>query len=224
MNKPFLKHHNLVNFKLKDQKSPILNSFSDLDSIMIELDEKLEKKHIADSTKIKIYYTYERLNKCIQKSDTNKVIEYFDLEYIASFEAARMIGGFVNHGFTPENLLFALDTNTYKFYPILHRDHYCSTLDISHHNQWKPYYYKGIDTVHFKLLELLFNNKSIQNTRNKILEKVISDKEKLLEQFNTSDDRYSKLHRSFVKYHLFHPHEIELNIKTIEKYLDEKGN
>ena len=86
--------------------------------------KKLSKSH--DSL---VYRKIILLNKFIKEKKQKDLISLFDFNYMANFEAFRIIGGFTGHGYEPENLEIFYNIDDGKFYPIIHRDFYFGRID-----------------------------------------------------------------------------------------------
>lgn len=144
----FLKQYNLINYELKDLKSPIVTSNFNSNTI----DSLLSNKDIPDKART----FYLELNQVIENENHNEIHNYFDIEYISRFQLARAYAGLTNHGFSSENLLIALDTSKMKLYPILHRDNYFGRFDKDNFN-------KKEDGSEIQILQLLSKNVQISN-------------------------------------------------------------
>lgn len=224
LKKEFLGKKGLINFELEYQKSPILNQLNTYNELIFDLQKEIFKTKLSDSTKLKIFQSYVQLNLYIKAGNIEEISEFFDLEYISNFQAARMLGGFVNHGFSPENLIFALDTNNYKFYPILHRDNYFGLLDLEKMNSWEPYYYPGVEEFEFKVLELITNNSTIRRNVNIILQNTLEDKNELVLSFDEIDKHHKALFNSWVDESTIDEHLLQKNFETLKHYLYESSN
>ena len=209
----------LINIELNSLKSPITNQLSNYDEFKEALHQKLLKLKFPPQTSSKIKLAYETINSDIVSGNFATIHRHFDLDYISAFQCARLTGGFVNHGFTPENLLFALDTNNYKFYPILHRDNYCGTLSLDEFNTWTPYYYENVQLFKFEILELISNNKTISKRTLSILTERSDEFDSLITVFDKIDEKHSKImvpkYRLF-SYALFTDHKLRSNTDLIK--------
>ncbi|MGB0914991.1 MAG: hypothetical protein ACPGVI_02920 [Crocinitomicaceae bacterium] len=144
----FLNEYNLINYELKDLKSPIITSNFNSNTI----DSLLSNKDISDKART----FYFELNQVIENENHNEIHNYFDIEYISRFQLARAYAGLTNHGFSSENLLFALDSSKMKLYPILHRDNYFGRFDKDNFN-------KKEDGSEIQILQYLSKNEQISN-------------------------------------------------------------
>ena len=142
----FLEEHRLINYELGDLKSPITSNQFNVKTI----DSLLQKEAVSD--KIRLFYF--ELNTSIEAGNQADIHNYFDIDYISRFQLARSYAGFTNHGFTPENLLFALDTTKMKLYPILHRDNYFGDFNKRNFN-------RNESGQEIQILRLLSNNAKI---------------------------------------------------------------
>ena len=88
----------------------------------------MNDKEIAANYKNGILNRYSDFNKHIFTGNSDALGDYFDHEYISSFEAARLIAGCIGHGFSKGNFYIFLDTASGKFYPAFTRDNIPSQL------------------------------------------------------------------------------------------------
>ncbi|MBL4655619.1 MAG: hypothetical protein JKY33_07340 [Bacteroidia bacterium] len=77
----------------------------------------------------KIKSQYIRFNRATYSFDSRNYNEFFDIDYISTYNALRLLGGINGHGFSPENLIVCFDTLAWKFFPVFHRDCMFSKLD-----------------------------------------------------------------------------------------------
>jgi hypothetical protein len=152
----FLSTLGWYNLELGDLKSPILNNTTTLSELNLLTKDKISQDVKLKKDQSRIVNTYKSFNSLIARQKSDSIHVYFDLDYIARFQVARATAGLTNHGFSPENLVFALDTNALLFYPILHRDNYFGTLSPRKFNQYE-------DGESLRLLELITQNPTISN-------------------------------------------------------------
>ena len=74
---------------------------------------------------------YSDFNTAIRGDSAADPADFFDIDYLARYEAIRYVLGLNGHGFILNNLRVFLNTANGKFYPALGRDDIPSTLDLS---------------------------------------------------------------------------------------------
>ena len=119
---------NLIKIAYKDRKSIICLSSNDTNELkyILSLNQDFcEKKKYSKKIRNRI----KEINYCVFHNNLDSIHTFFDLEYISSFDLVKNLLGFTSHGFLSFNLQIALDTNTLKFYPILHRDNFIWKYD-----------------------------------------------------------------------------------------------
>jgi hypothetical protein len=218
--KPFLGEYGLVNFELENQKSPIINQCSDAHVLDVDLLNKLLKIKISTSMHIEIHEAYTDLNLAIIQNDVQKIRNYFDLDYIARFQVARFVAGFQNHGFSPENLLFAIDTTSFLFYPILHRDNYFGELDTNNLNSWTPYYYKNVEQFDYAVLRLITANRTILAQTEKYFNKNQTKINELALELDAIDKKHNAILQAngLFTIEVFQPHHLRSNQEILKKW------
>lgn len=88
----------------------------------------MERIDLSATQKAGMLERYLALNSAIVSGNYKYINNYFELDYIASFEAARTIAGCMGHGFVGGNLYVFIDTANGKFYPAISRDNVPSLL------------------------------------------------------------------------------------------------
>ena len=86
-------------------------------------------KKLKESQDSIVHEKILKLNKYLEEKDHEKLISLFDFNYMANFEAFRIIGGFTGHGYDGENLEIFYNKSDGRFYPIIHRDFYFGRID-----------------------------------------------------------------------------------------------
>jgi hypothetical protein len=200
----------LINVELENQKSPIINQLTNYEKVSADLKHELSTKKYSDSTKLAIYEAYLQVNQAIKNDDTAAISQLFDVDYLARFQCARLAAGFVNHGFAPENMLIVLDTTNYKFYPLLHRDFHCGTLNMELFNSWEPYYYEDVKRFDYELIQLISANPDVVERTAQTWEEKRPEMSKLFDDFDAIDDKHTKL---------FLPSKWGLNFSFFEKHV-----
>lgn len=190
LKKEFLVLNHLINPQIEGHKSPIVNYNENANNIIVELEGELNKKVKNPAKRAQILKKYLEFNHAIEQQERDSFHSFFDVKYIASFEAARTVGRFTNHGFIKENLYFALDTNNFLFYPVLHRDNYFGEQIPKEKNVYTPSYYEGADKIEFMILKLC--------SRNEVIAK---EKEQLMREFNLDQTNYKNTIDSINAFH-----------------------
>ena len=213
-----------VNVELAIEKSPVTHVLSNSDQILMELQQALADKPYSAETKVKIYQVYEALNRALDQGDSAIIRRHFDAVYLASFQVARMVAGFENHGFAPENMLVAIDTTTFKLYPLLHRDFECGSFDATNMNRWEPFYYEGVKQFDFKLLAFISADSTVKMATKKYADEMRPSLPNLFQAFDAIDHKYQKLHRG--KYlgitpQHFTAHQLRENALKVDAFLKE---
>lgn len=72
---------------------------------------------------------YMDINHSVINNDWRSIDQYFDLDYIASFDAARTISNHYGHGYYIANFFVFIDTSSGKFYPAFTRDNISRKLN-----------------------------------------------------------------------------------------------
>lgn len=123
------KKENLVVFKFRNDHSLVYTA-GDIETLDENLKIAIEKSNVDESQHASLYDRYSRLNNAIYHQNLEMILSNFDLNYLARIQAFRYLYGDDGHGFGINNLLVALDTTNFKFYPIVHRDNASRLLKI----------------------------------------------------------------------------------------------
>jgi len=86
------------------------------------VDDLIEESNTSESYLKNIKKRIFGLNRQIVRRDPRRILEFFNLDYVASFEAARTLAGFYGHGMANGNLQLLYNLSDGKFYPVIHRD------------------------------------------------------------------------------------------------------
>ena len=133
--------------------------------VVASIDQGLEAytdKDLSPEFLREIRARYRDLNRAILEGDVEKVSSFFAPEYIAAFEAIRLLSGFGGHG-TGNNFIY-YDTASGLLYPIWHRDFFVGklsdrpTLERMDYNQYR-----------FPLSEMFSRSDSIRQAKYRIL-------------------------------------------------------
>lgn len=133
----------------------------------------LQKYNLPDKFNAQILKRYLRLNTALADMDIDAAEEFFDINYIARFEAIRMILGLTGHGFVDVNQLVFYDISSGKFYPSFHRDCYSGLL--SDRQQLDGSVYKK--GYWYPLLWLFARSDNIRHKRDRIVYNLIQQGE-----------------------------------------------
>ena len=125
-----LDNKNLTYLKTKCRSAAVYST-GNIDTCNAYVAKSIKMLKLTDSISEALYNTYAELNNAIIEENTDKVLSFFDLDYLARVQAFRYVLGCDGHGFMNDNLMVLLDTNTKIFYPIIYRDHDPRPLDIS---------------------------------------------------------------------------------------------
>ncbi len=149
---------------------------------LIQFSTSFQDSGLLENYKEPIYNRYLSLNLAISEGKYQDIEQYFDLDYITSFEAARAIAGFSGHGFVAENLYVFYDTANGKFYPSFNRDNLSKKLKIGDSgtieeviNNRQPSPYTNWELRRLPLLHLLSRNNLIRQEKYKKIYKFITE-------------------------------------------------
>ena len=124
LNKEYFKKINkseLITLKYKSNHS-LIYCYGTIESYKLKLKKAIKKIDVNDSLKNIIYDEYLSLSMAIYKKDLNKILTYFDIDYLSRVQAFRYLYADNGHGFFGGNLETAFNVSNLKFYPIIHRD------------------------------------------------------------------------------------------------------
>jgi hypothetical protein len=85
--------------------------------------ESLEAEGFIGKNGEELLERYLALNQAIVNNKSQEIHYYFDEDYITSFNAVRLILGYIGHGSVRGNLYIFFNMANGKFYPVLTRDH-----------------------------------------------------------------------------------------------------
>lgn len=142
---------NLIVLKLKSDHSLIYTG-GDIETWNENLNTAIKKTGRDDSLCAILYDKYSKLNEAIYGQDAEKVLSHFELDYLVRIQAFRYLYADNGHGFGLENLLVAIDTTNFKFYPFVHRDNSPCLLNLSEINDRMDGRNIGSDTPLFETL------------------------------------------------------------------------
>jgi hypothetical protein len=128
---------------------------------------------------------YLELNRQIVARQPEGLERFFDGEYLAAFEAARLLGGFDGHGLTHGNLVVYFDATTGLFYPAFHRDAFQAQLSQRQRLEQPAAAAHGLD---LPFSDLLRRNDAIRLASYRTLWRRVGDRvaaERLLESMVT---------------------------------------
>ncbi len=137
---------------------------------------------------------YLALNSAIALGNYKHINNYFELDYIASFEAARTIAGCMGHGLGEGNLYVFLDTANGKFYPAISRDNVPSLLRPSDgYPIERQINFSGSDSM--RLFHLLTANDTIRQEKyRKIYDYIIREQRNSAAKYKEIIEENFKLH------------------------------
>ncbi len=144
----------------------------------------LDVEETIPSSKSTVQYRVKQFFDMVKKDDPN-VINYFDLDYLASFEAFRMIIGNV-HLIAGDNFRIIYRATNGKFYPIPESEHFYNLERI---NGGFDHYLNTFDGRPVRLFYLLYQNDNFRNMRNRKVydfvtnNTVLEDYDKLMEKY-----------------------------------------
>jgi hypothetical protein len=173
--------------------------------------------HIDSNTKVnfkikkhaKIKASIDNLRSDIINGKSENVFKYFDEDYIARFTACNLVGGFLGHGFNPENMYILYNSDDNKLYPMITRDNFISPIDKSRNEfeqikVWEHFSSGSHQKVKNELLSFLFNNLDLRSkalllikntTRNKLID--------LIQQNSTFENMLAS--KNIIKSYLSNP-------------------
>ena len=141
---------------------------------------------------------YLALNQAIVNNKSQEIQYFFDEDYITSFNAVRLILGYIGHGSVRGNLYIFFNMANGKFYPILTRDHIPDLLPKNRTvenkiNDWEypnasNYFLPSTKTIKLPLFHLLSQNDHLRQITYK----------KLFHFIQQEEDRLPNLHKKTV--------------------------
>ena len=137
---------------------------------------------------------FEALHRQIMAAEPAGLEDFFDLDYIAGYEAVRLLGGFNGHGWTFDNLLLYYDTAGGLFYPFYHRACQAGRLCPGSGLETLTYVDPNVD---FPLERLLCRNERIRQAKYSRLWPVVSSDQavaRLGARFAASDELERRLY------------------------------
>ena len=154
--------------------------------------ESLEAEGFLGKNGEEILERYLALNQAIVNKKSQEIHSFFDEDYITSFNAVRLILGYVGHGSFQDNLYLFFNMANGKFYPVLTRDHIPDYLPENGTiekkiNGWKlPW--NTTRTVKLPLFHLLSQNDHLRQIRYK----------KIFNFIQQEEDNLPKIHQKSV--------------------------
>jgi len=154
--------------------------------------ESLEAEGFIGKNGEELLERYLALNQAIVNNKSQEIHYFFDEDYITSFNAVRLILGYIGHGSVRGNLYIFFNMANGKFYPILTRDHVPDYLPKNGAienkiNDWKLPWDTN-KTVKLPLFHLLSQNDHLRQIRYK----------KLFNFIQQEEDRLPNLHKKTV--------------------------
>lgn len=108
--------HNTRSLVLADSKT------ESSDHLRLGLEETLDAEEYPRTHVQALVERYTALNTAVQARVSKDIERYVDVDYMASYLAARLVGGFQAHGSMPGNFYVFIDTCSGLFFPALTRD------------------------------------------------------------------------------------------------------
>ncbi len=193
----------LIRIERDFHKSMIYSDGDTLETLNAAIKEEVSKIKCPVAMQEKIIERYTSINRKLETGESDSIEQYFDLDYISSFEAMRFVGGYDGHGFTHENLLVYFDTLNFKFYPIYHRDNFQTDLSdknvYEQLNIWYPFFYGDYDFkgIQLPLLICVSQNEKIKKTTQEKIKAFTSLHAKQIdEEFKMVDSFHKQLHKN----------------------------
>lgn len=179
-----------------------------------------------------LYERYSSLNKKIEANDYRSIADYFDLDYITSYEAVRMLFGFVAHGFLKSNFYVFYNLANGKFYPAFTRDDISSQLARKYStierylNKWYPAWAEK--EMNLYLFYTLAQNDLIRQEKyRKVYELIENDYAEIINEQENINSSINKLYykgwiKEFLKSINISNEEslIKYNMNFIKEYLE----
>ena len=153
----------------------------------------------ADSVAEELIARHEQLNHVIASGDYERILDYFDLEYISSFDAFRTMIAASPHGFNiEENFHVAYDLANGFFYPVVTDDIVWERLHLppgqAVEERLDRYSERG-ETKQLRLFNLFSQNDRIRQRKyEKIAKAIYEDHEELLRSHATIMAKFDALH------------------------------
>ena len=198
-----------------------------LDTFSEQFFKTLQELEYPESQQQPLHQRFYDLNHAIVESCHQGAEQFFDSEYIASFEAMRTVAGLAGHFALRSNLYVFLDTANGKFYPVFTRDCNQTKLQVVSGKSVE----QQINNYHgnrLPLLHLLSQNDRIRQDKYRKVYQFI------LEQQETIGERHRKILESYEKlsYYgwailtlrqlgFYNDAIIEHNMRVLQAYLGE---
>jgi hypothetical protein len=192
-----------------------------LDDAMYSFDQRRE-----------IIARHKELNEILRTGDYERIPEFFDFEYITSFDAFRTIIAASQHGFHIEaNFHVAYNLANGKFYPVVTEDIYWKRLHLAEGQPVEEAldnYKEHGEAKLLRFFSLLSRNDRIRQRKyEKIFETISKKPEEMVRQHQLIMARYDDLHYFGVFKQLLRkfglsgfPVHTENNIKVLGSYLE----
>lgn len=134
------------------------------------LEQALKVQKISPQGKTELLARFTQLNQVVRDNDEIAMGDFFDEDYISSFEAARLTAGYSGHGLAASNLNLLYDTTSGKFFPVLHRDNFpwafAPQPDFEYKMSFVNEYWTPVFSNHkLRLVNLLARNENIRQLK-----------------------------------------------------------
>lgn len=200
-------------------------------SFMEKMDQVFDRTKYTEPHIDAIKERYLSLNKTIHDNDDEKILEYFDLDYISSYLATRLLLGLNWHGINKSNLRLLYDSSSGKFYPTLRRDEVPTKLSNNFTSPEEQLNIGRLDDgteLSFRMMHMLFRNDKIrQRTYEKVYYFLSGDIDIISQRhIDLMDEEYKKHYVGWLKYLLgkigfYHYGFIDNNAEYLRNYLSD---
>lgn len=143
----------------------------DLPSLKASANSSLDEFNLDSRFHSQILSRYVSLNESAAEMELSGFLEFFDLDYLIRFEAARFLGGQSGHCFTNSNLIIFYDTSSGRFFPSFHRDCDVDYLARRVHLE-RPTY--QTDLYWYPIFNIFQRSDLLRLEKHKLLYKIIS--------------------------------------------------
>ena len=192
------------------------------DSTKIKFEKIFNEEKVAIQNRTEIYNRYNDLNNYLLDSKEKSSSDYFNSQYISSYEAVRMILGFDGHG---SNDYLPHNRSDGKFYPVVHRDNVPTFIKDSEILE-SQFVKRGGDNFPL-FVALNTDDKVRQNKYKKIYNLYDSGFDVLKKDIQFIHEKYERLNyrgwitQIFRKLNLIgFKNTLEHNLEVIKSYLD----
>jgi len=141
----------------------------------------------SDIDKNKVLYSTNNLFQAIKQEDADTLLNYFDIDYLASFDALRVLVA-DPHFVTGDNIRMAYSATNSKFYPIPKNEELIQlTLERGGFEHALHFYFgRHVDPFY----QLIQNDELRQLRNKKLYDYILNNKDRVINEINSLVERY----------------------------------